>query len=174
MSDYCASTKYARSVLAAGPCGYKVAGASLNRALSFESAFKVQRACFIAGLVSVPSPLVRTKLGVPDMKLVNNTYHAFIKSYPTELEAMRVAAKQIRVKMTFMIDTYDLKSGLKNAITVAKEMQARGQDLPNICIDSGDYLQECRYVRRELDKAGLKDVGDAIIAANDQKWQANL
>ena len=53
----------------------------------------------------------------------------------------------------FLVDTYDIVEGVKNAITVAKEMEERGDRLLGIRIDSGDLawgstLEPARCLRR--------------------------
>ena len=64
-----------------------------------------------------------------------------------------------------LVDTYDsLHSGLPNAITVAKEMEARGERLKGIRLDSGDLAYLAHKSREMLDQAGLSDV--AIAASN--------
>jgi nicotinate phosphoribosyltransferase len=63
------------------------------------------------------------------------------------------------------VDSYDtLKSGVPNAIIVAKEMEARGQQLNGIRLDSGDLAYLSKKARKMLDDAGLKTV--KIIASN--------
>jgi nicotinate phosphoribosyltransferase len=51
-----------------------------------------------------------------------------------------------------------------NAIVVAKEMEARGQQLTGIRLDSGDLAYLSKKARKMLDNAGLKTV--KIIASN--------
>jgi nicotinate phosphoribosyltransferase len=65
-----------------------------------------------------------------------------------------------------LVDTYDtLKSGVPNAITVAKEMEKRDQKLRGIRLDSGDLAWLARESRKMLDAAGLDYVK---IAASNQ------
>ncbi len=54
-----------------------------------------------------------------------------------------------------MIDTYDNISGAQHAVTVAKEMEARGQRLEFVRLDSGDMAAISQEVRRILDDHGL-------------------
>ena len=96
-------------------------------------------------------------------------YHAFIKSFPTELEAMRAFTEVFPQKgSSVMIDTYDFKEGLKNAITVAKELKEKGHSLGSITIDSGDLEKRSKYVRKKLDQAKLKDVKITIASNLDE------
>ena len=64
-----------------------------------------------------------------------------------------------------LVDTYDVEQGIRNAITVGLEMQARGEHLAAIRIDSGDLSWLAKMARRMLDDAGLLDTG--IVLSND-------
>ena len=64
-----------------------------------------------------------------------------------------------------LIDTYNtLKAGLPNAITVAKEMEGRGERLLGVRLDSGDLAYLAKKSREMLDGAGLEYV--KIVASN--------
>jgi len=64
-----------------------------------------------------------------------------------------------------LVDTYNtLESGIPNAITVAKEMESRGERLKAIRLDSGDLAYLSKRARVMLDDAGLQYV--KIIASN--------
>lgn len=91
--------------------------------------------------------------------------HSFIQSYGDELEAFRDFA-QIRSKnCVLLVDTYNtLKSGIPNAITVAKEMEKRGERLYGVRLDSGDLSYLAKKTRNLLDDAGLEYV--KIVASN--------
>ena len=66
---------------------------------------------------------------------------------------------------TLLIDTYDVREGCEHAITVAKEMEAAGERLSAIRIDSGDLAKLSKYVRGRFDAEGLPYVG--ISVSND-------
>ncbi len=92
--------------------------------------------------------------------------HAFVQHYEDELTAFRVFAKGRPEGCVLLVDTYDtLKSGVPNAIIVAKEMEQRGQRLDAIRLDSGDLAYLATQSRKMLDDAGLKYVK---IAASNQ------
>lgn len=92
--------------------------------------------------------------------------HSFIQSYDNELEAFRDFAKGRPHGCVLLVDTYDtLKSGVPNAIIIAKEMEARGEKLLGIRLDSGDLAYYAKKSRALLDKAGLAYVK---IAASNQ------
>ncbi|WP_442844760.1 nicotinate phosphoribosyltransferase [Leeuwenhoekiella sp. H156] len=92
--------------------------------------------------------------------------HAFVQSYDEELSAFRDFAKHRPKNCVLLVDTYDtLKSGVPNAITVAKEMEERDQKLLAIRLDSGDLAYLAKHSRQMLDAAGLNYVK---IAASNQ------
>ncbi|MAQ41491.1 nicotinate phosphoribosyltransferase [Mesonia oceanica] len=92
--------------------------------------------------------------------------HSFIQSYDSELEAFRDFATNRPKNCVLLVDTYDtLKSGVPHAISVAKEMEARGNRLLAIRLDSGDLAYFARKSRKLLDDAGLSYVK---IAASNQ------
>lgn len=65
----------------------------------------------------------------------------------------------------FLVDTFDtLKSGVPNAIRVAKEMGTK-IDFQGVRIDSGDMAYISKRVRQMLDEAGFTDA--KIYASND-------
>jgi nicotinate phosphoribosyltransferase len=91
--------------------------------------------------------------------------HSFIQSYDNELDAFRDFA-QVRPKnCVLLIDTYNtLKLGLPNAITVAKEMEEKGEKLFGIRLDSGDLAYLSKKARAILDAANLSYV--KIVVSN--------
>jgi nicotinate phosphoribosyltransferase len=91
--------------------------------------------------------------------------HSWIQSYDDELEAFRNFAETFPEKCILLVDTYDtLKSGVPNAIQVAREMKEKGQQLFGIRLDSGDLSYLSKRSREMLDEAGFGDV--QIVASN--------
>lgn len=99
------------------------------------------------------------------LKASGTMAHSFIQSYDSELEAFRDFARVHGPSTVLLLDTYDtLRSGLPNAIAVAREMEARGERLKGVRLDSGDLAYLSRKVRAALDVAGLHRV--VILASN--------
>lgn len=100
-----------------------------------------------------------------DIKATGTMAHSFIQSYDDELTAFRKFAEARPQQCVLLVDTYDtLKIGVPNAITVAKEMEERGQQLMGIRLDSGDLAYMSKNARKQLDEAGLDYV--KILASN--------
>ena len=92
--------------------------------------------------------------------------HSWVMSFRTELEAFRAYATSFPDDCVLLVDTYDtLRSGIPNAITVAKELEAGGHKLSGVRLDSGDLAYLSRESRRLLDEAGLTHV--KILASNE-------
>jgi nicotinate phosphoribosyltransferase len=82
-----------------------------------------------------------------------------------ELAAFRTYADAMPGNCTFLVDTYDTIDGVKNAITVGKELRARGHELAGIRLDSGDLAHLSMQARALLDDAGFPNA--KIVASND-------
>jgi nicotinate phosphoribosyltransferase len=101
-----------------------------------------------------------------DLPVAGTMAHSFVQSYDDELEAFRAFAAVRPHDCIFLVDTYNtLKSGIPNAITVAKEMEAKGYKAKGIRLDSGDLAYLSRAARQMLDAAGLHYLK---IAASNQ------
>ena len=86
-------------------------------------------------------------------------------AFPTELDAFRAFAKSSPKNCCLLLDTYDVYQGIENAITVAKEMEAEGERLSAIRIDSGDLAKLSKAARKAFDEAGLPYI--KISVSND-------
>lgn len=124
----------------------------LRRAQGPDGAMSATRAAYIGGSSGTSNTLAGKLYGIPVM---GTMAHSWIMSFPSELEAFRAYAKIYPQNSVFLIDTYDtLKSGIKNAIIVGKELVEQGYNF-GVRLDSGDISYLTREVRKELDKAGL-------------------
>lgn len=100
-----------------------------------------------------------------DLESSGTQAHSWVQSFEDELTAFRTFANIRPKKCVLLVDTYHtLDSGVPNAITVAKEMQKKGQQLFGIRLDSGDLAYLSKKARARLDEAGLQDV--KIVASN--------
>lgn len=91
--------------------------------------------------------------------------HSWIQSFQDELTAFRKYAAAHPENCILLVDTYHtLKTGVPNAITVARELEQAGHRLLAIRLDSGDLAYLSKKAREQLDKAGFPYV--KIIASN--------
>jgi len=140
------------------------------RAHSFESGIKAARSGYICGISSMATPAVSKKYHISHTSYVVNAQHLFVTSFVDELTAFRALAKYFPANSSFMVDTYDIRQGIANAILVAKELQTRGYALSSITIDSGDLIKLAIYARRQLDQNGFKNV-KIILAGNLDEYK---
>jgi len=92
--------------------------------------------------------------------------HSYVESHDSEIAAFRSFAAARPDDCILLVDTYNtLKSGVPNAIAVAKEMEKKGHRLKGIRLDSGDLAYLARKSRSMMDEAGLHYVK---IAASNQ------
>ncbi|RME92396.1 MAG: nicotinate phosphoribosyltransferase [Verrucomicrobia bacterium] len=153
------ATKAARCVEAAR--GRIVSEFGLRRAQGLAGRW-ASRAAAIGGCASTSNLDAARRYG---LRSAGTMAHAFVQSHGDELAAFRAYAEVHGSNTVLLLDTYDtLRSGLPNAITVARELAARGQRLAGVRIDSGDLAYQARAVRQALDAAGFPDV--KIVASN--------
>ncbi len=154
------ATKTARVVKAAE--GHPVSDFGLRRAQGPDGGLAVARASYIAGAASTSNVLAGKIYGIP---VFGTHAHSWVMAFPSEVEAFRAFAKSSPKNCVLLLDTYDVHQGIKNAITVAKEMEAAGERLAAIRIDSGDLAKLTKETRKAFDEAGLPYV--KISASND-------
>ncbi len=134
----------------------------LRRAQGLGGLF-ASRSAIIGGADSTSNVFAAKKYG---LKSSGTMAHSFVQMFDDELEAFRSFAKANPENCILLVDTYDtLKSGVPNAIKVAKEMEKDGHRLYGIRLDSGDLSYFARKSRQQLDDAGLQYVK---IAASNQ------
>ena len=154
------ATKAARVCLAAGDA--PVAEFGLRRAQGAGGGLWASRAAVVGGCASTSNVLAGKLYGIP----VSGTHaHSWVMSFSSELEAFRAYAKAMPENCVLLVDTYDVKQGIENAVTVGLEMRERGDRLAGIRIDSGDLAWLSKMARARLDEAGLSDCG--IVLSND-------
>jgi nicotinate phosphoribosyltransferase len=154
------ATKTARVWLASNKGAIMEFG--LRRAQGPDGAMSASRAAFIGGASGTSNVLAGKEYGIPVM---GTMAHSWVMAYPGEEEAFRAYADIYPEHPVFLIDTYDtLKSGVRNAVKVGKDLAARGKNF-GIRLDSGDIHYLSVEVRKILDTAGL--AGATIAVSND-------
>ncbi len=159
------ASKTARIILAAD--GKSVVDFSPRRDHGCDAALKAARASFIAGCVGTSNVLAGQFYSIP---VYGTMAHSYVMSYPDELTAFRSFITDFPDNSILLIDTYDTLNGAKIAVTVAKEMEQKGQKLRGVRLDSGDLNFLSRKVREILDSNGFPYV--KILASGDlNEWR---
>jgi nicotinate phosphoribosyltransferase len=153
------ATKASRLRLAAGE--KRIVDFGLRRAQGLGG-MQATRAAIIGGVDATSNVSAALAYG---LEVSGTQAHSWIQSFDSELAAFRKFAEVFPDRTFLLVDTYDtLRSGLPNAITVAKELERSGKKLLGIRLDSGDLAYLSKHARAMLDQSGLGYV--KIVASN--------
>lgn len=132
-----------------------------RRAQEMDAAIWGTRAAYIGGFDATSNVRAGKLFGIP----ISGTHaHALVQTYMNDYDAFKAYAETHK-DCVFLVDTFDtLKSGVPNAIRVAKEMGDK-INFQGVRIDSGDIAYISKRVREMLDEAGFKDA--KVYASND-------
>ena len=155
------ATKAARLTQAAGDG--VVVEFGLRRAQGPDGGMSAARAAYVGGVRSTSNVCAGQVFGIP----VKGTHaHSWVMAFADELTAFRAYAECFPDSCILLVDTYDtLNSGLPNAITVARELRARGHEMFGVRLDSGDLSYLSKEARRMFDAAGFPEL--KIVASNE-------
>ena len=157
------ATKASRMRQVAGEA--KLVDFGLRRAQS-TAAYNASRAAIIGGFDGTSNVKAAIDYG---LNASGTMAHSFIQSYENEIDAFRDFAKYRSDDCVLLVDTYNsLESGIPNAITIAKEMEARAEKLIGIRLDSGDLAYLSKKARKMLDDADLPSVKIAVSNQLDE------
>ncbi|MEB3751677.1 nicotinate phosphoribosyltransferase [Geobacillus icigianus] len=132
-----------------------------RRAQEMDAALWGARAAYIGGIEATSNVRAGKLFGIP---VAGTHAHSMIQAYHDEYTAFLKYARRHK-DCVFLVDTYDtLKSGVPNAIRVAKELGDRINFI-GIRIDSGDLAYLSKEARKMLDEAGFPNA--KIFASND-------
>ena len=129
-----------------------------------QAAVAAARAAYIAGFAGSSNLAAQQRFGVPAM---GTSAHAFTMLHTSadgdtdawEQAAFRSQVAALGIGTTLLVDTYDVRSGVANAIAAA------GTGLGAVRIDSGDLGVLARQVRHQLDALGATDT--KIVVSGD-------
>lgn len=146
-------SKSARVVLSAQ--GRGVYDFSLRRTQGLDAAIIASRSSYIAGCAGTSNVLAGFLYGIPTS---GTMAHSFVMSFPDELSSFRAYAATFPDSTTLLVDTYDYKKGIANAVKTAKELEKSGHRLKAIRLDSGNLSGISQSARSSLDTQGLNYV----------------
>lgn len=154
------ATKTARIVECAK--GKLVLEFGLRRAQGIDGSISSTRAAFIGGATATSNVLSAKIFGIPPK---GTMAHSWVMSFSSEYESFEKFAELYPENTILLIDTYNTKSGIKNAIKIFEKLKKKGIKNFGVRIDSGDLETLSKYVRRELDSAGFKEA--KIVVSNE-------
>ena len=133
-----------------------------RRAQGDDGAIYGARATFIGGCQGTACVLADRDHGIP---AGGTMAHSWVQMFDSEYEAFKAYAEIYPDNCVFLVDTYNvLKSGVPNAIRVAKELAEKGIRAKGIRLDSGDIAYLSVEARKMLNDAGFSDM--QIMASN--------
>jgi len=129
-----------------------------------QAAVSAARAAYIAGFTGSSNLAAAQRYGIPAL---GTSAHAFTMLHTVagtgsddwEQAAFRAQVATLGVGTTLLVDTYDVRAGVANAIAAA------GTALGAVRIDSGDLGVLARQVREQLN--GLGATGTRIVVSGD-------
>ncbi len=132
-----------------------------RRAQEMDAAIWGARAAMIGGFDSTSNVRAGKLFSIP----ISGTHaHSMVQTYDDEYTAFKKYAERHK-NCVFLVDTFHtLKSGVPNAIKVAKELGDKINFI-GIRLDSGDIAYLSKEARRMLDEAGFTEA--KIFASND-------
>lgn len=134
----------------------------LRRAQGVDGALTASRAAYIGGTDATSNVAAGFYYGIP---VAGTHAHSYVMFFPDELSAFSSYAQSFPHSALFLVDTYDIRSGLLNAIKVAQQMATLGEQANGIRIDSGDLVYWSIVAHVMFDHAGLNEM--RIVLSND-------
>lgn len=126
-----------------------------RRAHGAQASVLAARATYIAGVDGTSNVLAGKEFGIP---VYGTAAHSWTMAFPNELEAFKAYFQSFPQSTILLVDTYDIKQGIQNAIHI-------GPQIKGIRIDSGNLLEESKRARKMLDEAGMNHV--MIVVSGD-------
>ncbi|MGY4645837.1 nicotinate phosphoribosyltransferase [Cellulomonas sp. URHB0016] len=121
-----------------------------------EAAVAAARAAVVAGFAGTSNLEAGRRYGLPT---IGTAAHAFTLVHDDERAAFAAQVAALGTGTTLLVDTYDVRQGVENALAVA------GTGLGGVRLDSGDLGVLALEVRAQLDAAGA--VGTRITVTSD-------
>ncbi|MDN6201607.1 MAG: nicotinate phosphoribosyltransferase, partial [Micrococcaceae bacterium] len=116
-----------------------------SRRTQEHAAVAAARAAVIAGFHSTSNLEACQHYGVPT---VGTAAHSFTLLHDSERAAFEAQVASLGADTSLLVDTYDVEQGVRTAVEVA------GPALGAVRLDSGDLVEQARWVRRLLDDLG--------------------
>jgi len=144
------ASKASRVVTAAR--GREVYDFSLRRTHGSDAGLKVGRAAYLAGFSGTSNVLAGKLYGIP---VVGTMAHSFVMSFKYEIDSFLAYSNIFPRKTILLVDTYDTKKGIQNAIRLGLYLKERGYRLLGVRLDGGDIVALSKLARRMFDRTGL-------------------
>jgi len=128
---------------------------SLRRTHGQDAGIKAARASYIAGAGGTSNVLAGKLYGIP---IVGTMAHSYVMSFKQEMDSFLAYSQTFPERTTLLVDTYDTKKGIQNAVGIGLSLQKEKHRLQGIRLDSGDIAALSKFARKKMDQAGLNYV----------------
>ena len=160
--DCAIASAAARMVTAAGQRPIIEMG---SRRTHERAAVAAARAAYLSGFATTSNLRAGYEYGVPT---AGTSAHAFTMVHDNERHAFEVQVGAVGAGTTLLVDTYDVARAVRTAVQVA------GTGLGAVRIDSGDFAEVTRAVRRQLDELGAAKTRIVVTGDLDEHAIAAL
>src|SRR5271154_3173322 len=147
------ASKAARVVTAAK--GRQVVDFGARRAHGSQASLLAARAAAIGGCEGTSNVRAGQRFG---METYGTQAHSWVMAHNDESAAFAHFLDAFPDHAYLLLDTYDVRAALKKIICM-------GRKPAGVRLDSGDMVKDSKWIRRELNRAGWKDV--RIFASGD-------
>lgn len=130
-----------------------------------QAAVAAARAAVIAGFAGTSNLEAGLRYG---LETIGTAAHAFTLLHDDEATAFASQVASLGVGTTLLVDTYDVRAGVANAVAAA------GPGLGAVRLDSGDLGVLAVEVRAQLDALGAKDTKIVVTSDLDEYAIASL
>lgn len=145
-----------------------------SRRIDSHAALHAARAAWIGGFDATSNLEAGKRFGVPT---AGTASHAWVLAHVDEQLSFRAQIENQGVSTTLLVDTYDLRGGVANAVAAANSLGAPGPG--GIRIDSGELTETVPAARAQLDELGATTTkiivsGDLDVAHIEQAETGGL
>jgi nicotinate phosphoribosyltransferase len=147
------ASKAARVVTAAK--GRQIVEFGARRAHGSQASLIAARAAAIGGCQGTSNVLAGQQFG---METYGTQAHSWVMAHENEMEAFLNFLDAFPEHAVLLLDTYDVHAAVEKIISI-------GRKPAGVRLDSGDLAKDSQWVRRELDRAGWKEV--KVFASGD-------
>jgi nicotinate phosphoribosyltransferase len=135
--------------------GRQIVDFGARRAHGSEASLFAARAAAIGGCAGTSNVLAGQQFGIATY---GTQAHSWVMAHEEEAAAFRSFLDAFPEHSVLLLDTYEVRNAVREIV--------RGGRAPaGVRLDSGDLVKDSRWVRRELDRAGWKDV--SVFASGD-------
>jgi nicotinate phosphoribosyltransferase len=128
---------------------------SLRRTHGVSAGIKAARSSYMAGFCGTSNVLAGKLYKIP---ITGTMAHSYVMSFRHEIDSFLAYCATFPDKTTLLVDTYDTKKGIENAVTIGLYLKEQGYHLRGIRLDSGDLVWLSKFARKALERAGLNYV----------------